>query len=407
MEDETQEIGLSFSDYFDKSLLEKTPEPVVAVTQPIATEGETAVAQVAEQQVAQPDVTPAPVVSPAQVDPLAILRNKGFNVDESADPAELYGHIADQLQAGLMAQREQERLRREVEQLKASLTQPTQQSAPPIQSAPVVKPEPEVTKPRAAGRLKSAQAPPEESWLYVEEGEDGKYVPRAEYGPAAVEHAKVINNFLDVKRHNAEAILVDPRVAFDEYKDELLESLKKQAHEAAAQEFNSWRESITKQEQEQLAAKQAAAERASEEEFHNSNKSRIFHLDLYGQPKRLFDGGPTSTTQLGTVFFTELEELRSQLPQASDVYLMKQAMKTAELRMQLLERQALPAAPAQTAEELKEKFLGQRQPVAVQPNASPAVAQPEDFDDFANMSFASAMRRDPDNRNNPIFRTSV
>jgi hypothetical protein len=307
-----------------------------------------------------------------------ILRQKGIDVGDESDPAELYESVISRALAGSQAMSEVMRLREELESLRASQSQPNSVAAPQQQAQQPS--EPESVAQQVARRFRELQKYDPLLENYVERDDSGYVKPIASFGQVSIDAARTINEYEKSSREQADLLLRNPLAVVEDSQDiiaKIAEERAKQIIEARFAELEARKEEETRSLSEQQQIQQ---QRQQLTEWHERNKSQLFHLDANGEPKQDFFGsGDVAWTKTGTVFREKLNQLRSQLPDAPELTLRQLALDFASFAAPA--SQAAPAAqeaekpaPAMTQAQQRRLLADSRQPI---PNQNAAVASTE------------------------------
>lgn len=307
-----------------------------------------------------------------------ILRQKGIDVDESTDPAELYESVVSRALAGSQAMSEVMRLREELESLRANQSQPASEAAP--QQQQVQQPsEPESVAQQVARRFRELQKYDPLLENYVERDENGYVRPVTSFGQVSIDAARTINEYERASREQADLLLRNPLAVVEDSQDiiariaeekatKLIEARLSQIEASREQE----RQQFTQQQQVQYQQQQLVG-------WHETNKAKLFHLDANGEPKQDFFGsGDVAWTKTGSVFREKLNQLRSQLPDTPELTLRNLALDFATAVSPA--SQAAQAAggpqkePPMTQAQKRRLLADSRQPV---PNQNTPAASPE------------------------------
>lgn len=323
------------------------------------------------------------------------LRARGFEVD-GLDPNDLYDSAIERISAASRAMQEAAELREELEKLRAA--QQTAAPATPTQPAPQPAPAPaEDESPKEFGErlFRELQQYDNSLLQYVTHDDNGRAIPRSEYGQTAIDAAQTINSYHAAERKQAEMLLHNPSLLIREHMSDIEKLAEQKAREIFKSQIDSWQQEQEKAKQEQEAAKAAADRQQRMLDFHERNKAKIFNLGPDGEPMRMpLDPNSFSHTPTGKYFMKRVPELSQELPGVDQLRIFEIAMREAELAAP--PAQAKPA-PAPRAEQ-KKQFAQQRQAVASVPNqdAEPAGIR-ELVDQAPVLQFADMVRRDPDN----------
>jgi hypothetical protein len=349
-----------------------------------------------EQPIAQEQVAPSQAVRVQFED---ILKERGFKIEDSMDPAELYSAAVERIAVGTQALQENERLRAELERLKSP--QPAAQAAPELTQQPSAQPTETVAEQQA--RLFRELKEYDQTLLqYVSRSSDtGRVIPRPEFGQIAIEAAKVINDYEIEEHRQGQLLLRNPALLIKEHMSEFEKIAREEAQRAAEAKFNEWQQleqQRTEQEIRQLAEQEQMNRLHS---FHEENKAKLFNLDPNGEPLRMpFGDNQYSHTPTGRYFRDRLQELRAEAPGVDNITLMRIAMREAELAIPA--SSAAPVVPPQQAQPAavqKQRMADLRQPVAQIPNQNTPVASAQDYPlEEGKLRFADLARKIPENQ---------
>lgn len=307
-----------------------------------------------------------------------ILRQKGIDVSDESDPAELYESVISRALAGSQAMSEVMRLREELESLKSSQTQPQSAAAPQTQEQTTS--EPEAIAQQVARRFRELQKYDPLLENYVERDDNGYVKPITSFGQVSIDAARTINEYERASREQADLLLRNPMAVVEDSHDliaKIAEERAKSLIEARLSEIEAKKE----QEFQQLTQQQQAQQRQQQlVSWHEENKAKLFHLDANGEPKQDFFGsGDVAWTKTGSVFREKLNQLRSQLPEAPELTLRQlaldfaSAMSPASIAAPAASEAAKPAEPVMTQAQQRRLLADSRQPV---PNQNTPAASP-------------------------------
>ncbi len=330
-------------------------------TTPVESQEATGTEATTEVVESQEQVAPSTAAAPS-VSLAALLEKKGVQV-EGGDSEELYESVISRALAGSQALSEVQRLRDELESLRAA-TQLNTSTAPNTQQATPVSqqstPEGETAAQQRSRMFRELQQYDRLLERYVERDENGIAVPVAAYGQVSIDAARQINDYERASREQADLLLRNPLAIFKDAEDDIKRIAEERAKAIVAEQIAAIRA-----EQEQVAKAQEAAQlqkslQQQENEWHESNKALLFHLDQNGNPKDDFfgSGGP-AWTAAGKKFIQKLAELREQIPGAPDLTLRNIALDFA--RSAVPTTQAHQAAPATQTQAAPESVLTQAQ----------------------------------------------
>lgn len=320
------------------------PEPQEPVVQQDVTQG---VQETQETQSIPEQVAPSTAVEPPTFE--SALLAAGFNIDDSVDREALYKTAAENLARGREAMRRAARLEAELENLKKA-SQAAPAAPAPTQGPVDTTPQPGETQQQADQRaLQEVQREVQRALrelqpydrqletLVTQDQRTGQFIPKPEFGAAAVEAARAINEYNRLEQQQAQLLLRNPFKVVEEYLPELDKRYggrltKEEVEELIKSHVTSIREEQEKQ-QEQLASQRMQQEMQQQEaSWHESNKSKIFRLGADGNPLQSAFNDEYVVTPQGQYFFDRLNELRGdpEFRGVSDLTLRNIALREAE-----------------------------------------------------------------------------
>lgn len=307
-----------------------TVEQPEAVDQPEAVETQEAVVD-AQEQVEATENTEQ--VVPSQEEPITfekLLEERGFDLS-NVDREDLYKSAVNRIVSAAEMQAQLEAARRELESLRSAQAQ--QSSTAPAQTQEPVVQQPGESPEQAAQRAFRQLRPydPQLRELVTEDERTGKFVPRPEFGQAALEAARTINEYVRLEQEQAQAILRDPHRIVDDRMPDIEKRIMELAQKLVDERLGSFQSETAKREQEWAAQRAQQEQEARWNQWHETNKSKIFRLGSDGQPlKKTFEEG-YATTPVGTYFMEKLAALRQDFPDADPIKLHSTALEMAEM----------------------------------------------------------------------------
>lgn len=302
-----------------------TTEPVVTQEATSGTEATTEVVENQEQ--VAPSTAAAPGVSLA-----ALLEKKGVHV-EGGDSEELYESLISRALAESQATSELQRLRNEVEALRAAATQQNTSTAPSTQATSVSQTsnsEGESAAQQRARMFRELQQYDRLLENYVERDENGFAKPVAAYGQTSIDAARQINEYERASREQADLLLRNPLAIVKDAEEDIARIAEARARAIVEERIAAIQAEQDRRAKEQEAFQSQKSLQQQEAEWHEANKALLFHLDANGNPKSDFLGGnePAWTTA-GRKFMAKLAELREQIPGAPELTLRNIALEVA------------------------------------------------------------------------------
>jgi hypothetical protein len=264
----------------------------------------------------------------------ALKQRNMLSADEQVDPDELYEKMITRATLGARAQQENERLKQELESLRSSAVPQAQpQPAPtPAQPTPVETPAQAQARQRVFRELQKYDPAIE---IYVERDEHGYAKPKADFGQAAIDAARAINDYDRATRQQAEMIINNPHAIFKDNEDVLQEMVARQAKAIVEGELKALREEQQRAVAEQQQRAEAQARQDEENSWHEQNKAKIFRLNPQGEiaiDALSETGSDPAFTSMGRTFMSKLNTLRQQLPLVDDLTRRSMALEYAELK---------------------------------------------------------------------------
>jgi len=328
-----------------------------------------------------------------------LLRQKGITVDEGTDPAELYESVISRALAGSQAMSEAARLRDELEQLRASQSQPAQSAAAPQDTTGHSQPTgPETQSQQIARRFRELQKYDPLLENYVERDDSGYAKPITSFGAVSIDAARTINEYERASREQADMLLRNPMAVVEDSKEIIEKIAEEKAQRIIEARFAEMNSRVEQERQSYVQAEQERQSRQSLQQWHEVNKSVLFHLDANGEPKQDFFGsGDVAWTKAGSTFKNKLSQLRTQLPGAPEITLRQLALEFATAGTQQAQAQAAVAEPAPVLTQAQQKRLlaDNRQPVPNQ--QTPAADVGHVSKTLPTLRLANMVRMNPEN----------
>lgn len=315
----------------------------------------------------------------SRVDPFVdYLRTQaGLEIEPDVDPRELYQKFVESATSGVQATAEVQRLRSELESLRAS-----QQQAPAAPSTQETVAQPETHAEQRARLFRELQRYDQALEVYVERDELGRAKPIASYGQAGIEAANKINEYEQASRQQAELLLRNPNAIIDDNRDvieKMIEERARQIIDSSLAAERQQRELAAQQEQE--TAKQNSYQTALSN-WHEENKAKLLRLNAVGEPALDPLKSGYVWTPTGKVFREKLETLRQSLPNTDELTLRNLALEFASaIAGQSTQTPAppvapaAPVAPALTPAEQRKATLAESRQVVPQQNTPQADVQ--------------------------------
>lgn len=317
------------------------------------------------------------------------LRNNGFEISDDVAPEDFYAQAAAKLTAGTQAIAEVERLRAELEKAKQAPV-PAAPYTPPAEQPQPEQPPVETPAEQKARLFKELPDYDRNLLNYVEMDDLGRAIPKAEYGPRAIEAAEKINAHEQDVQRQAKLLLSNPNLLIQENLSEIERLAEERAKKIVDERFSKWQEEQTAAEKEREAAQQQTLQEQRLSKWHEENKSKLLKLAPNGEPAiDPFDSSYVYTP-MGKVFLENLNKLRSRMPGADQLALMDTALEMSQVA------NVQPAAqqPVKTQAEQRKKFS--QQPIPNQ-NLQPAPVE-EVAESRPTLRFSDMVRQDPENQ---------
>ena len=322
-------------------------------------------------------------------------RARGYELPGELDTADLYDQAWERIAAGTQAIQERDALRAELERLKSQ--QPPSQYVP---AAPTAQPEaaaPEAETPaEQVQRLFRELQEYDPSLNQYVTRENGQVVPRPEYGQTAIDAAKAIAAYERAEQEQARLLLHNPSLLIKEHLSDLEKMAEAKAQAVFEKKMGAWQEEQQKQREEHERASQERDAQARFDQWHESNKAKLFALAPNGDPMRSpFDGNETVKTPIGKYFMSRLPELERQLPGVDRLAIFDIALREAELAVPKASPQQEMLTPAEKAK----KFAQQRTAPSQVPNQNvPPATSHEIMSERPVLKFADMLRSIPENQ---------
>lgn len=342
-----------------------------------------------QEQVAPSDQVPASITFEDK------LRERGFDIPDELDRGDLYANAVDKIAEGQLALKQLSELQAKLEALEAQQASPS--TAPSTQTSESIEPEKAPQSEEVVSTIfRQLQKPDSSLYNLVQVDDSGNAVPKDGIGAPAWEAAQKINEYNRLEREQAERLLSNPHLIFEDTKSQIARLAEEKAQALFENRFSEWEKKQEEARQQQQSQAAQFEEEKRLNDWHEQHKSELFQLDANGNVLSVFGDGKPSRTAMGNAFFERYSELSQKLPGVPDLQLRDLAYEHAKLSQPALQQQVEQVKqPVQTQLEKKQQFAQQRQEVphqnTPQATASEAIASQGGF------RFSDMARRIPEN----------
>lgn len=226
--------------------------------------------------------------------------------------------------------------------------------------------------------------------------DDGRAVPRPEFGGSAIEAASKVNQYSEARRKRVEDLVDDP-IGF--LQDDMLDIVREEMRGLIGKEFENFKSSQQTEYQRFSAERAQDAERSSVTELLTLNKSKLYIVGKDGQPALSLDTNLPILSPYGSAVDEELKELEQINPNAQQSLLIAKAIRTVDKIFSQPEK-----LTPETVAAKKQAFLekDKRHVVPVSPDR-PEASLADALANHAPMTLLEMIKRNPNLVGNPAL----